>query len=498
MATEKTNPVNSFTVLDADFEITADKPTISHHVATLNSRGIKVTSEQVIEATCDVNPHKMKVGDPVYVPAPDGGQHTVKAGESLSVIAKKYGVSLVKLKEVNPQLAQNGRNYNIINIGEKINLPVVENVCETSPLIVDASSFDEDFRRADIKTRPDYTFTLQSNPYETSAVTDASYAYDPGFGYSDTSVLYDSLFPLLGGGGVARGGVSTDFSALGNNIVAEATVASQEKPLRRIIIPEATYITVYGINEDLPAELRDRADKILVVTGSYLKGEEPNHEIKDLMEEHTNVYLEFQRDYPNSEYISALQYVDARLHLYAAREASGYRERFGFFELGISRALTALEHVADGTSDPDKIARRKDKILALAAKFSLAAVDKLEGMGAVVGLRKFMPTPFVNKVTRARVDLPFYKIPFTSEAKLWYEVAKSCKAGEVIDDGRNAPTQLTVDHWRFLYHAFDQGLSGSQREEAMAYAETQMSILSDPLFDQVPSNTPKTYVSASL
>lgn len=492
--TEKTSPV-SFTVLDADFEITAEKPTISHHVATLNSRGIKVTSGQVIEASCNVDPHDMKIGDPVYVPAPDGGQHTVKGGESLGVIAKKYGVSLARIKEVNPEI----KDYNLIYPGQKINLPTAELVCGTTdPLVADASAlFDEDFDRADIKTRPDYTFTLQTSPYETSAVADANYSYDPGFGYSNTSVLYDSLFPLLGGSGVARGGVSTDFSALGNNTVAEATVASQEKPLRRIIIPEVVYITVYGINEDLPAELRDRADKILIVTGSYLKGEEPNHEIKDLMEEHTSVYLEFQRDYPNSEYVSALQYSSARLNLYAAREASSYRDRDGFFELGGNRVSTALHHVADGTTDPDKIARRKDKTLALAAELSLAEADKLEGMDVVRGLRKFMPTPFVNKVMRARSDLIFGML-FTNEAELWYEVAKTCKAGEAINDGRNPPKPLTVDNWRFLYHAFDQGLSGSQREEAMAYAKTQIDILSDSLFDEVPNDSPKTYVSASL
>ena len=45
--------------------------------------------------------------------------HTVKAGENLSAIAAKYGVSLDALKKANTQI----KNYNIIYAGQKIKIP---------------------------------------------------------------------------------------------------------------------------------------------------------------------------------------------------------------------------------------------------------------------------------------------------------------------------------------------------------------------------------------
>ena len=58
---------------------------------------------------------------PVYVPPSSGGNYVVRAGETLSIISRRIGVSVNDILALNPQIS----NASLIYAGQVINLPAV-------------------------------------------------------------------------------------------------------------------------------------------------------------------------------------------------------------------------------------------------------------------------------------------------------------------------------------------------------------------------------------
>jgi LysM repeat protein len=60
---------------------------------------------------------------------PEGDTYTVQRGDTLSDIADRNGVSLSQLLAANPQI----RNANVIDVGDKINLPAAQRSYTVQP-----------------------------------------------------------------------------------------------------------------------------------------------------------------------------------------------------------------------------------------------------------------------------------------------------------------------------------------------------------------------------
>ncbi|MBN8249522.1 MAG: LysM peptidoglycan-binding domain-containing protein, partial [Verrucomicrobia bacterium] len=91
-----------------------------------------VSLKQLQEANPNVDLAKLKIGQKLQVPAPalasaaDAGTtgtgsgaatHTVRGGENLSRIAKRYGVTVKEIR------AANGLKSNDIKVGQKLRIP---------------------------------------------------------------------------------------------------------------------------------------------------------------------------------------------------------------------------------------------------------------------------------------------------------------------------------------------------------------------------------------
>src|ERR1044072_7976401 len=82
--------------------------------------------------------------------------YTVKAGDSLSKIAARYGLTLAQLLQANPQIADPNR----INVGDTVNLPDGSSATdETQPLPVNPV----------VASSTGNTQPLPSNPVTTSS-----------------------------------------------------------------------------------------------------------------------------------------------------------------------------------------------------------------------------------------------------------------------------------------------------------------------------------------
>lgn len=84
-----------------------------------------VTLEALKEANPGIDPELITIGQEINIPegnnggeSPSSKTHTVRDGETLSTIAKQYGVTLEALKEANPNI-----NPEIIVVGQRINIP---------------------------------------------------------------------------------------------------------------------------------------------------------------------------------------------------------------------------------------------------------------------------------------------------------------------------------------------------------------------------------------
>jgi len=94
-----------------------------------------VTYSALVQANPQIsNPNLILVGEQINIPSstipitggtatptplPTSGIYNVQAGDTLSSIAQKYGVTLGALEQVNTQIA----NWDLIYVGEQINLP---------------------------------------------------------------------------------------------------------------------------------------------------------------------------------------------------------------------------------------------------------------------------------------------------------------------------------------------------------------------------------------
>lgn len=116
------------TTLPAGAEYVVQKGDVAYKVA--KARG--VTLKQLQEANPNVDLAKLKIGQKLQVPAPtpasaadtgasDAGStsatHTVRGGENLSRIAKRYGVTVKEIR------AANGLKSNDIKVGQKLRIP---------------------------------------------------------------------------------------------------------------------------------------------------------------------------------------------------------------------------------------------------------------------------------------------------------------------------------------------------------------------------------------
>jgi LysM repeat protein len=82
-----------------------------------------VTLKDLIAANPSIYPELIVIGQKIKIPdrgekPPSSKIHTVEEGETLTIIAQKYGVSLSALKEANPDI-----DPNLIAVGQKINIP---------------------------------------------------------------------------------------------------------------------------------------------------------------------------------------------------------------------------------------------------------------------------------------------------------------------------------------------------------------------------------------
>lgn len=112
-----------------------------------------VSVADIKAANPDVDPTKLKVGQKLVIPAPketpakagetakaaedSGNTYTVVAGDNLTVIAKKYKITVAELKKANNMTTDR------INIGQKLQIPAASTaapVAKTEPLPTGSSS----------------------------------------------------------------------------------------------------------------------------------------------------------------------------------------------------------------------------------------------------------------------------------------------------------------------------------------------------------------------
>ncbi|MBU5594928.1 N-acetylmuramoyl-L-alanine amidase [Amphibacillus sp. MSJ-3] len=74
------------------------------------------TVDKLVKDNNIKNPNLIRVGQKLKVSGSAVKYYTVKSGDNLSKIAKKHGISLDKIKKLNPSI----KNYNLIRPGQKI------------------------------------------------------------------------------------------------------------------------------------------------------------------------------------------------------------------------------------------------------------------------------------------------------------------------------------------------------------------------------------------
>ncbi|RVD63962.1 LysM domain-containing protein, partial [Mesorhizobium sp. M4A.F.Ca.ET.029.04.2.1] len=79
-------------------------------------------------------------------------EYEVKPGDNLTLIARKYGVSLDDLRRTNPGLFDSARDPDVINAGEKV---TIENGTRTTVKVT--------FNGYTLTTRPDGSMTLHND-----------------------------------------------------------------------------------------------------------------------------------------------------------------------------------------------------------------------------------------------------------------------------------------------------------------------------------------------
>lgn len=90
------------------------------------ARRYGTTTAAIISANPGVNPNALQIGQqvciprqPVYPPCPEGNYYTIRAGDTLYAIARRFNVSLADLTEANP-----GIDPTRLQIGQVICIPL--------------------------------------------------------------------------------------------------------------------------------------------------------------------------------------------------------------------------------------------------------------------------------------------------------------------------------------------------------------------------------------
>jgi len=84
-----------------------------------------LTLDALIKANPGINPDLINIGQEIKIPdqkgkkrPPSAKTHTIQEGETLFVIAQKYEVTLEALQTANPDLKPD-----LIHVGQKLNIP---------------------------------------------------------------------------------------------------------------------------------------------------------------------------------------------------------------------------------------------------------------------------------------------------------------------------------------------------------------------------------------
>ena len=89
------------------------------------SRRFGVTVEAIVRANPGIDPERLRIGQVICIPSPGqppcpgGTIYQVRAGDTLFLIAQRFGVSLNSLINANPQIS----DPNVIQVGDLICIP---------------------------------------------------------------------------------------------------------------------------------------------------------------------------------------------------------------------------------------------------------------------------------------------------------------------------------------------------------------------------------------
>jgi murein DD-endopeptidase MepM/ murein hydrolase activator NlpD len=93
--------------------------------------------------------------------------YTIQTGDSLSKIAERFGISTQQLLLANPQFKNNGRNPDLIFPGEKLQVPIAQNLPTTTPHRTLPTQSTPNIKAQSIEAKPipEYAHQIDKNGY---------------------------------------------------------------------------------------------------------------------------------------------------------------------------------------------------------------------------------------------------------------------------------------------------------------------------------------------
>ncbi|MFZ5989977.1 MAG: LysM peptidoglycan-binding domain-containing protein [Bacillota bacterium] len=126
------------------------------------ARRFNTTVGAIASANPSVNPQRLSVGQVICIPTsalcPTGNYYTVKAGDTLFSISRRFNISLPDLIRLNP-----GINPNLLYVGQVICIPVPKPVCPENTIQYTVKPGDTFYRIA-LRLRVPLDAILRANP----------------------------------------------------------------------------------------------------------------------------------------------------------------------------------------------------------------------------------------------------------------------------------------------------------------------------------------------